>query len=138
MPRTTLMEKKSYDFEDLDLPVTCPAGERIGETLEGPGCRCRIEGSTITSARDGSSLAIFCTGEHTMCPTWRVARETEWEHESVMRITETAGVRRNYTVEDLAEIEERMQAGDVDGARAIQRRIYESRRAQGLVDVTPE
>lgn len=135
MPRTVLMTKRSYDAEDLDLPVTCPAGERIGESLDGPGCRCRIEGSIITAARDGSSLAVYCMGEHALCPTWRLGRETEWRHEAVSGLTVPSGARRSYTVEDLEEIEDRKEAGDFEGAHAIGEQIAESRRAQGLRDV---
>lgn len=129
------MEKRGYDAEDLDQPVTCPAGERIGETLEGPGCRCRIESSTITASKDGSSLAIFCMGAHELCPTWRMAREAEWQDEAVMKLTSPSGLRRNFTVDDLREADERMEAGDVEGAKAIRRRIEDSRREQGLRDV---
>lgn len=136
MPRTTLMDLRHYDAQDLDLDVTCPAGERVGERLEGPGCRCRIEGETITAARDGSSLRIYCMGEHTFCPTWRLAREAEWEHAAVMKLTAPTGLRRNYDLEDLRQIEEREQAGDMEGAQAIRARIDASRREQGLRDLS--
>lgn len=135
MPRTTLMTKRSYDAEDLDSHVECPAGERIGETLEGPGCRCRIEGSIVTAAKDGSSLRIFCMGEFELCPTWRLAREAEWADEAVMSLTAPSGLRRNFTMDDLREADERMAAGDLEGAQAIRRRIEESRREQGLQDI---
>ena len=136
MPRTTLMAQRSYDAQDLDKPVTCPAGERIGEVVEGPGCRCRIEGSTITAAKDGSSLAIFCMGDNTLCPTWRLARETEWEHEAVMAIASPSGVHRSFSVETLEEIEERRAAGDAASAARLAGEVYEARRAQGIRDVS--
>lgn|SRR4051812_3772966 len=135
MPRTTLMDKRSYDAEDLDLPVVCPAGERVGETAEGPGCHCRIEGQRISAARDGSTLAIFCMGSHELCPTWRAAREIEWEHRAVAELTADPHVQRSFTMEDIQEINERRDAGDFEGAEKIQARIREARAAQGLRDV---
>lgn len=135
MPRTSLMEKRAYDAEDLDMPVLCPAGERIGETAEGPGCHCRIEGSKITAARDGSTLAIFCMGEHELCPTWRGAREIEWEDRPLSELTAEDEIQRSFTMADIEEINERREAGDFEGVERIQARIREARAAQGLRDV---
>lgn len=136
MPRTTLLEKRRYQFEDFDKPVTCPAGTRIKERLEGAACHCRIEDSTITAAKDGTSLAILCMGDNTLCPTWRAAREIEWEHERVSSLIAPSGLRRNYTMEDVEEANARMAAGDFEGAQQIAQRIEESRREQGLRDVS--
>lgn len=58
-----------------DQPV-CPAGLLIGLVQGGgSGCRCRIEQSTIASTKDRSTLASFCYGDYTRCPTWRQERE---------------------------------------------------------------
>ena len=128
------MERRQYDAHDLDAPVVCPAGERIAERLEGPACRCRIESSVITAARDGSSLAVYCQGDFKLCPTWRLARETEWRHQTPETLTVPTGLSRNFTLDDAAEVGERLEAGDIAGAEAIRARIDESRRAQGLRD----
>jgi len=56
---------------DLDIP--CPAGEPLGEVLEGSGCVCRITHSVVASATDPSSLGNFCTSVegHRECPVWQ-------------------------------------------------------------------
>lgn len=132
------MSRLSYDSALLDRPVTCPAGEKIHERPEGPSCRCRIEGSTITASFDGSSLAHFCMGAHTLCPTWRLAREAEWVDQDVTRLFDPEGAGRNYTIEDLEQIEECRAAGDLEGAMRLIRQIRERRAAQGLVDLRPD
>lgn len=135
MPQTKLMERRVYDFGKLDLPVVCPAGERITETPLGPACRCRIEDSVITAARDGTMLATFCMGSHEVCPTWRVTRELEWENRDVQDVLNDPGAERSFTMETLLELEERRESGDHEGAERIVRGIRERREAQGLRDV---
>lgn len=127
------MERRNVETtRRFDLPVVCPAGERIVETLEGPACRCRIEQSIISAAKDPSSLAGFCMGVHAMCPTWREARQAEWAHADPARLVEPSGADRTYAMEDLREIAEREDAGDFEGADAIRRTVLERKRARGL------
>lgn len=150
MPRTLVMELRNIESAmSQERPVTCPAGEAVAETLEGPACRCRLETmmtgsrSLITVARDISTWSNFCTGRndidsrsgHEVCPTWLAAREIERQGLPLRTLTETSGVRRSFGMEDIEEIEERRAAGDIDGARKIQERIAEARREQGLRDV---
>ena len=144
MPRTLSMERSNVESAmSEDREVTCPAGDKVGETLEGPGCFCRLEGGLISVATDITSWSVYCTGRsdldplsgYLVCPTWRAARELERAHEPVGRLIAADGLRRNFSVEDIEEIEERREAGDTDGARAIQERIAEARREQGLRDV---
>lgn len=73
----------------------------------------------ITSARDGSSLALLCMGSHELCPTWRAARELEWEHRPLGELIGQDGLERSFTMEDLTEMEERQASGDHEGARAM-------------------
>jgi hypothetical protein len=56
-----------------DLEIPCPAGEPIGETNQGSGCLCRVEGERILAATNPSSLGRFCTSVEGFkrCPTWQ-------------------------------------------------------------------
>lgn len=62
-----------------DLPVVCPAGAPVGETLRGSGVRCRIEHSSLLTVGHTRSLRAFCCGDYQACPTWRAHREAEIE-----------------------------------------------------------
>jgi hypothetical protein len=136
MPRTAILELRNVESAmTLDREVVCPLGDRIHETAEGPACHCRAEQSLVSVARDLSSFSVFCTGDHTMCPTFRAAREAEWNNEAISSITKSVGYERTYALADLEEMEERRAAGDFAGAQKIQDRIYEARRSQGLMDV---
>jgi hypothetical protein len=89
-----------------ELPIRCPAGMFIAHTGEGrgAGCRCAIERTVITPAKDErlTSSLVYCVGSaadrvgYTDCPTWRARREAEWEdrHRSMERDV-LAGVRRH-------------------------------------------
>jgi hypothetical protein len=127
----------------MDRPVTCPAGTLV-ETAEGPTCFCAHEQGKISVAKDITSFSMFCAGDNNVdpltgyqvCPTWRAARDMEDRVGSSAKLIAPDGMRRNYSVEDLMEIEERVAAGDTEGALAIARRIAESRAEQGLRDVS--
>jgi hypothetical protein len=80
MPVTAVQERYAITAQDFDRPVLCPAGERIGETAQGPACRCRIAQETITAATNPSSLRAYCMADWRGCPIWRDAREREWEN----------------------------------------------------------
>jgi hypothetical protein len=77
MPLTATQERYAITAKDFDRPVLCPAGERIGETAQGPACRCRIAQETITAAANPSSLSAYCMADWRGCPIWRDARERE-------------------------------------------------------------
>lgn len=132
------MERLVFDAGDLDFPVVCPAGDKIYETSGGPACSCRLERaatgdpSIIMAATDPSSLARYCCGVHVACPTWRMAREAEWERSDVTRLTEPVGEARTHNVEDLLEIEERQSAGHADDAEVLRGEIMERKRERGL------
>jgi hypothetical protein len=72
------------------LPVVCPAGEAIAPPGAGLGCRCHIEQINLDSDRDRTTLAKFCLHRYTDCPTWRSAKEAEWENRSNQFIEEIA------------------------------------------------
>lgn len=59
--------------------VECPAGCYVGATPHGSGCYCRLESTLITEGENPSSLASFCFGDYTRCPTWRAERDREGE-----------------------------------------------------------
>lgn len=54
-----------------ELDVTCPAGRQLGETTQGPACRCAITRETLTADENPTSLFAFCGGIYTECPVWR-------------------------------------------------------------------
>lgn len=62
----------------FDPVVGCPAGEPIGEALEGSGCHCRVEHSAILAATSPRSLLAFCLGDYRACPTWQAEKERVW------------------------------------------------------------
>lgn len=66
----------------VDLTIPCPAGEPVGETLEGSGCLCRLTASVIASATDPRSLGKFCTDAdgHKLCPVWQTEKKRIEEH----------------------------------------------------------
>jgi hypothetical protein len=56
----------------FDAEVVCPAGEPIGETLQGSGCRCHVEDTSLLAATNPSSLIGYClSSNYASCPTWR-------------------------------------------------------------------
>lgn len=126
------MERLGFDVGLLDLPVVCPAGVRVEETIEGPACECRIEGSIITAAKDPSSLAGYCMGVHELCPTWREARHLEHANGDPMRMIDAGGAARTYGMDDLEEIQAREDAGDFASADAMRRAIMERKHERGL------
>jgi hypothetical protein len=72
--------------------VRCEAGELTGDT----GVHCRIEDSLVDARTSPSSLAAYCCGEPTACPTWRKAREADWGERAPLgdQIAEAAVARR--------------------------------------------
>lgn len=126
------MERLSFDAQALDRPVVCPAGDAVKETLEGPASFCRIEQGLITAARDPSSLNAYCQGAHELCPTWRAARQIEWENADVASLIAPQGAQRTYDMEDLLDIQEREDAGDRASADAKRRELLQRAAAQGL------
>lgn len=58
-----------------DLIVTCPAGRQLGETIQGPACRCAITRETLTAQENPTSLFAFCGGKYIECPAWRREKE---------------------------------------------------------------
>jgi hypothetical protein len=50
---------------------TCPAANLLG----GGAVRCAVEHTTLDPRGDPMSLATFCYGDHTVCPTWRAERD---------------------------------------------------------------
>lgn len=65
--RRVLEERKSFQRGCSD----CPAANDLG----GGGVRCGIEHTILRPESDPMSLATFCHGDHTACPTWRAERE---------------------------------------------------------------
>lgn len=63
-----------------ELPLLCPAGAAIAESLRGSGIRCRIEHSSLFTVGHQRSLRAFCCGDYQSCPTWRAHREAEMAH----------------------------------------------------------
>lgn len=138
------MDRFDLDFERLDLPVLCPAGERVQETRQGPTCRCRLEGamtgepSLITAAHDPSSLAAYCMGTpsnisgYVVCPTWKAGRDLERERADVMAMTAPVGESRTHGMDDLMEISERAMEGHPEAADDLRREIMERKRELGL------
>jgi hypothetical protein len=127
------MERRNVETTRLfDLPVVCPAGERVVETQEGPASHCRIEQSIITAAKDPGSLATFCMGAHELCPTWQAAREAEWDRRDPSGLMAPGGAARAYAMDDLNEIAEREEAGDFAGADERRREILQRKRDRGL------
>jgi hypothetical protein len=51
--------------------IKCPAGDVVNETIEGPGCRCRITKETLTREANSHTLQNFCAAKYTECPVWR-------------------------------------------------------------------
>jgi hypothetical protein len=49
----------------------CPAANLLGRGA----VRCAVEHSTLDPHGDPMSLATFCYGDHTRCPTWRAERD---------------------------------------------------------------
>lgn len=67
-----MLERLGLSTEDFaGLEVRCPAGRMLDSGTEGPACRCGVEESLVTAARDPSSLVGYCCGEYVQCPTWR-------------------------------------------------------------------
>lgn len=64
-----------------DLTIPCPAGEPVGETIQGAASNCRITRSLVTSAADPSSLGKFCTSAegYCDCPVWQEAKQRIWD-----------------------------------------------------------
>lgn len=56
-----------------DKPVGCPAGSE-----HGAGVYCRVEHSFIDYEGNPGSIAGFCKGRYTQCPSWRAEKENEW------------------------------------------------------------
>lgn len=56
----------------FDAPTACPAGAVIAETIEGSGCRCRVEHESLTATSSPSSLIRYCLSRegYQHCPTW--------------------------------------------------------------------
>ena len=72
MALTQMQERLNVTAADFEkLVVVCPAGRKLDSGTEGPACRCQIEESLLTAAKDPVSLASFCCGQYTACPTWR-------------------------------------------------------------------
>jgi hypothetical protein len=66
----------------MKLCVGCPAGVGFGAMHARPlGCQCRIEGSTLREPEAATSLASYCYGDYTQCPTWRSEKEAIWKGE---------------------------------------------------------
>jgi hypothetical protein len=40
--------------------------------------RCGVEHSVLSSEGDPMSIATFCCGDHTRCPSWQAEREAGW------------------------------------------------------------
>jgi len=57
--------------------IGCPAGERTNDQATYPACFCRIEKFLISSKTSPHSFHKFCTGDYTICPTWRMNRDRE-------------------------------------------------------------
>jgi hypothetical protein len=55
--------------------IKCPAGTLVSETIQGPGCRCRITQETLTRVENSHSLQNFCAGKYGECPVWRREKE---------------------------------------------------------------
>jgi hypothetical protein len=60
----------------FDAPPRCPAGAFIAETIEGSGCRCRVEHESLTASSHPSSLIRFCLSRegYMQCPTWQAEK----------------------------------------------------------------
>lgn len=56
-----------------DTDVVCPAGQRVGDA----GVHCSVEQHVIDGRRNTESVAGFCMGAYTECPSWRAQRD--WE-----------------------------------------------------------
>lgn len=60
----------------MSLCVGCPAGLPLGSPESRPlGCRCRIEHQTLLEPAATPSLASYCYGDYTQCPTWRTEKD---------------------------------------------------------------
>ena len=64
-----------------DLTIPCPAGEAVGETLQGAACNCRVTKTLVASATDPSSLGRFCTSAdgYLLCPVWQDEKQRVWD-----------------------------------------------------------
>lgn len=95
----------------FDPPVVCPAGSPVFESEQGSGCRCKIEGKTMTAHEDPSTLMVFCTNRYDLCTTWQT--EKDWIEEGYR--TEVADDER-----------------DTDAARKARESLMEQREALEL------
>lgn len=108
------MEQESPGFRVVaDLPIPCPAGELLAETLRGSGVYCRIDHAAITSSADPRSLGNLCTNArgYQTCPSWQREHErARTGGETVEEIAEREQRVVDETAEQHAEIRERADA----------------------------
>lgn len=76
MPTTEARERTGMP-RVWDAPIACPAGGVIAETMEGSGCRCRVEHESLTATSSPSSLIRYCLHRegYMACPTWRAEKD---------------------------------------------------------------
>lgn len=96
---------------NLDEPE-CPAGQAVAETDGGSGCRCLIARDTLTAAKNGPTLGIYCyrktgrletTGDevgYTACPVWRADKEDFWAERNNSGLLDRVGDLRRGHPED--------------------------------------
>lgn len=61
----------------FDVETACPAGAVIGETIQGSGCRCRVEHESLTATSSPTSLILYCLNRdgYKRCPTWQAEKK---------------------------------------------------------------
>lgn len=68
-----IVEGKGLDLAVLrDKPLICPAGVMHAGTA---GVECRVEESFISCAHNPYSVALYCKGDYTQCPSWRTEKD---------------------------------------------------------------
>lgn len=70
-PWLSVPHRASVALGGMSVTVTCWAGRQIGDERERPlGCRCGVEGTRIMEPSGTPTLARWCFGDYTACPTW--------------------------------------------------------------------
>jgi hypothetical protein len=112
---------RQLDAKDLK----CPAAQLAGDA----SVHCKVEQSLINGRLNPESIQAFCCGEHTKCPSWRLALEAQRQGKPV----QLEKSPREALMAELAKLTHAQRARVVEQAMRRKREMEAAQASQGRI-----